>query len=122
MMYTPVNPHLTVYIWYVRGSTLHGHIKIRVVFFLLLLFFFYFFFRFFLDKNRTCGGVLFDPVGKIESQDNDGDGLYDDYAICGWVIVAPVDRFIKINFTNVDIEPSPPKCSYDRVQVRLTII
>ena len=62
---------------------------------------------------------MFDSVGTIESSDNDGDGLYDSYSICGWVIIAPKDRYIKLNFTSVDIEYSS-SCLYDVVQVKVT--
>ena len=68
------------------------------------------------DTNLTCGGILLEPAGTIQSPDSDGDGEYDSYAMCFWAIIAPVDKYVKIKFTSVDIEYSNT-CDYDRVQV-----
>ena len=59
---------------------------------------------------------MLDAVGTIESVDGDKDGEYDSSLNCFWLIIAPEDKVIKLNFTRVDIEFSST-CSYDKVQV-----
>ena len=64
-----------------------------------------------------CGGLInLTSASMIRSLDVDGDGHYEDNLDCIWIIVAPEDKVIRIEFANFSLEASPTGC-YDVLEV-----
>lgn len=64
-----------------------------------------------------CGGIIKNPDSIIKSpMDNDGNGVYKSNLQCQWVVVAPPNHVIQINFIAFEIEEDKD-CKYDYVQI-----
>ncbi|XP_052250990.1 deleted in malignant brain tumors 1 protein-like isoform X6 [Dreissena polymorpha] len=64
--------------------------------------------------NEKCGGVLTDPFGVITSPNYPSN--YSNKVQCIWLINAPEDSRINVNFTVLEMEPHP-KCNFDYLEL-----
>ena len=69
-----------------------------------------------IDEDYMCSGILMEPTGMIESPDRNGDGVYDLFLDCVWIIIAPKGKGIQMEFPSFSLEQSF-KCTYDKVIV-----
>ena len=77
------------------------------VFFLFVLFSVY----------PKCGGDIYKSSGWLSSIDRDGDGLYDPTLDCVWILHAPEDKVIQIQFLYVKIHYTQD-CHFDSLKVK----
>ena len=70
-----------------------------------------------------CGRVYRTEFGLVSSVDADGDGQYDPYLLCTWIIIADKYQNIEFTITSIDIQykveyySSVPTCVYDKLRV-----
>ena len=66
--------------------------------------------------SDDCGGILAEDTGIIQSHDDDNNGRYDDNSICWWIMVAPPNTVIELEFTRMAIQDHA-YCNHDYIQV-----
>ena len=64
-----------------------------------------------------CGGIIKSPDSIVKSpMDVDGTGVYKSNLFCQWVVIAPPEHIVQINFIAFEIEEDK-ECKYDYVQI-----
>ena len=70
--------------------------------------------------SDDCGGILAEETGIFQSHDDDNNGIYDDDSFCWWVMVAPPNTVIELEFTRMAIQDHA-YCNHDYIQVTVII-
>ena len=72
------------------------------------------------DDFPQCGGTLNDSEGTFSVPFYKYEDRYDENIKCRWTIIATMNNFIEIRFTNFELEDDY-LCTYDYVKVILNI-